>query len=52
MTIFILTALLVIIAVSGKRWLFLCVGYLDYWLEARRNLDVLRNATKRRRDGL
>ncbi|WP_197067720.1 hypothetical protein [Rhizobium sp. OV201] len=53
MTAFILTALLLIIAISsGKRWLYICVGYLDYWLETRRNLDILRNATKRRRDGL
>lgn len=44
--------LLIIAISSGKRWLYICVGYLDYWLETRRNLDILRNATKRRRDGL
>ncbi|CDM62391.1 MULTISPECIES: hypothetical protein [Rhizobium] len=51
MTTLILAALLLVVAINGKRLLYICVGYLDYWLEARRNLDVLRSATRRRRDG-
>jgi hypothetical protein len=52
MPTFILIALLVVLVLSGRLLIYICVGYVDYLLEERRKLTALREATKRRRDNV
>ncbi|WP_162944050.1 MULTISPECIES: hypothetical protein [unclassified Rhizobium] len=51
MTILIVTGLLMIFAVSGSLLVCACIGYVDYLLERRRELSLLKGPAKRR-DGL
>ncbi|RAX37355.1 hypothetical protein DQ393_31590 [Rhizobium tropici] len=48
MTIAIVIGLLMILAASGSLLVCACIGYVDYMLEKRRDLLLLRQAAKRR----
>ena len=52
MTAVILVALVTILAVAGWLLVLASIGYADYLSEKRRDLMNLKDATKRRRDGL
>jgi len=45
MPTFILIALLAVFVLSGRLLIYICIGYVDYFVEERRRLTVLREAT-------
>ncbi|MBD9449032.1 MULTISPECIES: hypothetical protein [Rhizobium] len=50
MTFAIVTTLIIVLVASARYLTYALVGYLDYFLEERRNLAALKKGTRRRPD--